>query len=287
MYVHLISACLFFADIWRTRCNSMSEADKDCIFISFQTDIKLPSWRIGELWQQFLTKQGQWLDEGYWTIICQQYFYLLYKAREGCISTTIRSGRSSKKTPNLAKCWLDQIRAENQRSHSRNPWKASQKVKAGRLRMIQLFAWHSLCRQEVAVGVWSHIFEEKFMSNLKKIFLVKLKGHFWVGMFSRLKLTKHVPGKVGWQPSKWFPGKVDDGSPLQHIPGRKGKSWAAEACRWQCGSVEPMAAAISAGSCSRAPQCGVHTDVQCSSAIDCEQNSAKMSELPYYLLWIL
>ena len=54
--------------------------------------------------------------------------------------------------------------------------------------------------------------------------------------------------------------------------------------RWQCGSVEPMAAAISAGSCSRAPQCGVHTDVQCSSAIDCEQNSAKMSELPYYLL---
>ena len=32
------------------------------------------------------------------------------------------------------------------------------------------------------------------MSNLKKIFLVKLKGHFWVGMFSRLKLTKHVPG---------------------------------------------------------------------------------------------
>ena len=132
--------CIFFADIWRTRCNSVSDADKDCIFISFQTDIKLPSWRIGELWQQFLTKQGQWLDEGYWTIICQQYLYLLYKAREGCISTTIRSGRSSQKTPNLAKCWLDQIRVENQRSHSRNPWKVSQKVKPGRLRMIKLFA---------------------------------------------------------------------------------------------------------------------------------------------------
>ena len=93
----------FSADIWRTRCNSVSDADKDCIFISFQTDIKLPSWRIGELWQQFLTKQGQWLDEGYWTIICQQYFYLLYKAREGCISTTIRSGRSSRKNTKFGK----------------------------------------------------------------------------------------------------------------------------------------------------------------------------------------
>ena len=67
--------------------------------------------------------------------------------------------------------------------------------------MIQLFAWHCLCRQEVAVGV-----EEKFISNLKilskNIFQVTLKGHFWVGMFSRLKLTKHFPGKDGWQPSK-------------------------------------------------------------------------------------
>ena len=41
-----------------------------------------------------------------------------------------------------------------------------------------------------------------------------------------------------------FPGKVGDGSPLQHFPGRRGKSRAAEACRWQRRLVQPAAGGL-------------------------------------------
>ena len=76
------------------------------------------------------------------------------------------------------------------------------------------------------------------LAQFPRSFMVQFPGK--VGDGSPLP---HFPGRRSFIVQ--YPGKVGDGSPLPHFPGRRrGKSRAAEACRWQRRLVQPAAGGL-------------------------------------------